>query len=313
MSTLLSDLVDGKDLVSINDLAPVGTEVTAVTVKALPVVYRVSDAAIGELRKQFAGLKPDTPEGYEATRKAIAVTRGLRSDVEATRVALKKDSLEWGRRVDAEAKRLTTMLLEIETPLKTAKDAIDNEKERVKREAAEAEQRRLAAEDKARREAEEKRLADERAELEKQRAALRAQQEAAEAAQRAAREKIEQERRRVEDQHRAEREAIEADRRKVQAEKDRLEREERERQEKARAEKEAAERAERERVEAEKEAARLEAMKPDVERIQAFGAIIRQLALPTVADPDAAVFVARVTTDLCCIAERCEQFTGKRS
>jgi len=46
-------------------------------------------------------------------------------------VELKADSLEYGRRVDAEAKRITTKLLPIKEHLKSQEDVIKKEKERI--------------------------------------------------------------------------------------------------------------------------------------------------------------------------------------
>ena len=285
------------------------------TVTTGMVVYSVSDAAIAELRQEFTGLTADTPHGYEQVRQAIATTRGLRGDIERCRVDLKSEALAYGRRVDSEANRLTDLLLQIETPLKTAKDAIDHAKEL------------------ARRDAEEQRLAAERAELDSQRAAVRAQQDAlraqqdalrtqqlaAEAAQHEARQKIEAERRRIEAEQQAERGRIEAERRAVDAERQRIDRIEFDRQARELAEQEARERAERDRVDAERravlaaawaeaEANRCEAMRPDVEKIHAVAGPIRAIVLPEVCSDAARKFLAGVARDLEGIAEWCEGF-----
>ncbi|AMV34377.1 hypothetical protein VN12_19790 [Pirellula sp. SH-Sr6A] len=112
---------------------------------SVPVLYRVSDAKIDEIRAEFTGIKILDSKDYERCTKAIAVCRTLRTDVEKCRKELKEDALEYGRRVDAEAKRLTKRLEEIEEPLKAEKSRVDEEKERVKREAEEAKRKKIDA------------------------------------------------------------------------------------------------------------------------------------------------------------------------
>ncbi len=169
-----------------------------------PVELGLADGVIEGLRGRLVGLTADTRAGYEAVRLGIAEVRALRVDVEQSRKELKKSAIEYGRKVDTEAKRVTAKLLEIEQPLKTEKARIDDEKvrlrrekeeaerkireekERIERERIEAEQRkqreaneaeRKRLEDERRRQrlaikAERQRLADERAELQKQREAI---------------------------------------------------------------------------------------------------------------------------------------------
>jgi len=87
-----------------------------------PVVrYGVSDAAIADLRNEVGGLRADVD--YDATRLALGRIVKLRTGVEKRRKELKEDALKWGRKVDSEAKRLTGLLEEIETPLRDSKDA----------------------------------------------------------------------------------------------------------------------------------------------------------------------------------------------
>ena len=121
----------------------------------IAVCARVTDAAIDVLRQEYAGLEIKTTADYERVRLAIADVRDRRVTVEKTRVELKAGALEYGRRVDSEAKRITAMLAEIEEPLKAEKQRVDDEKARVKREKEEAERARIEAELKAKREAEE--------------------------------------------------------------------------------------------------------------------------------------------------------------
>ena len=109
------------------------------------VEYSVSDAAIDKLRERYSGLTIASTADYERVRLGIGEIRDIRVQVEKTRVELKADALAYGRKVDAEAKRITAMLLEIEEPLKLEKQKVDDEKARVKREKEEAERRRIEA------------------------------------------------------------------------------------------------------------------------------------------------------------------------
>jgi len=292
-----------------DDPPPVGEVLEA---GAMPVVrYVPEDATIARMKEELAALIGDpnaarTVAGYEAVRVAIGQVVKLRTGVEKLRVKLKADSLEYGRRVDAEAKRVTGLLLEIETPLRAAKDAVDEEKQREAdrivaeakaKQEAEEKAAREAEEAKARaaREAEEARLAAIRAELEKEKAKLAeeqakrdAEQKRVEAEQSAERIRLEEEKRKIEaaqraeherlmalkreeeEKARAEREKIEADRRAVREEQERLDRIKFEQEARERAAKEAAEKAEQDRVAAENaERARLAAEAEEARRVEA--------------------------------------------
>src|SRR5579863_5138042 len=96
------------------------------------VTYSITDADIAATQAAYAGLTADTPKGYEEVRLAIAHCRDTRVAIEKRRVELKADALAWGKKVDAEAKRITTLLEEIEDPLKAKKQAVDDEKARLK-------------------------------------------------------------------------------------------------------------------------------------------------------------------------------------
>ena len=176
------------------------------------VKYEPTDAAIAELKTRLDATLIDcrTPQGYEAARRGIGECRALRVAVEKKRVALKADALEYGRRVDSEAKRITAMLEAIEDPLQAKKDAIDNEKKRIAQEAEEkrlaairAEEERLIAVAKAERDA---LVAEENRKLEEQRAAIRAEQE-----------KLAAEKARIEAEQAAERAKLEAERKAQEA------------------------------------------------------------------------------------------------
>jgi colicin import membrane protein len=156
------------------------------------VSYDVTDAAIEATRAKYAALEATTPQGYEEVRLAIAEVRTTRVAIEKRRVELKADALEYGRKVDSEAKRLTTLIESIEAPLAAKKAAVDNEKARLKAEAEAARLREIeerlarerAAEEarlKAARDAEDARLAEERKRLDAERVALAEERAKAEA------------------------------------------------------------------------------------------------------------------------------------
>lgn len=239
------------------------TAVQLSAVVAHPVVYPVTEAEIAAARQKYAALTADTKEGYEEVRLALGRLRTARTSIEARRKELKADSLEYGRRVDSAAKKLTAMVEEIEQPLQAKKDAVDQTEAQAKRAAEDAARAEAEAKAKAERDAENARLAAERQ-----------RQEAVAAEQRAAQAKIDADRAALDSQ----REAIEAQQREAA-------RVEEQRLAAARAEQEAKEQAERDRVEAEAavvaaaaEALRLAALAPDLDKAVAFAAEIRQLA-----------------------------------
>lgn len=250
----------------------------------------VAEEVIAGLRGRLAGLTADTHQDYVMVKSAISEVRSYRTGVEKARKALKASALDWGRKVDAEARRVTDLLLEIETPLRKEKARIDDQAERLRKEKEEAE--RLAseakervereareAEEAAKREAERKEREAEMARMEEERKALKAEGKRLYAEQQRQRQAFEKERRAIE----AEREDIEAKKRAVQEKawkeleaKQAIEREARAKEERLKA---AA--AERVRLaEEEAEAARLaEERKPDVEKLKDFGDQIEALRI----------------------------------
>ncbi len=299
-------------------MATVETPVAKLGVNRV-VDYGVADTAIAELREKFTGLVATTPKGYEEVRTAIATVREIRVGVEKTRVALKEDALKWGKMVDAEAKRLTADLLAIEEPLKTAKQAVDDEKERVRMERENAERLRLEAEAKAKRDAEEAELAKAREIIAEQRRQLEADRLAEEARAKAEAERVAVEQRAERERLAAERLALEEKEAALAVAKQKADREEFERQAKAKVEQEARERVDREKVEAEAkaraeadraaaEAKRQEELRPDVEKIQEFATTLRLLTLPIVKSKSAKDFVAGIGRDIDLVAGKCGMF-----
>lgn len=266
------------------------------------VTYDVNEAAIAAIAEKCAPLTADTRQGYEEVRLAIAHIRSTRVSIEKRRVELKADALAYGRLVDSEAKRFTDLLTAIEEPLRQKKDDVDYEKSRLKAEKEAAERKVIEDRIRAEREAEEARLKAERdaeearlrvireaeaAELAKERARLMEERRIADEAARVQREAFEAEQAKARKAQQieqasldAERAVVEKERRAVAAAKEKSEREEFERKAKVKAEADAKAKAERDelaRLEREK---RIAALRPDVEKVRAFAASVRDLPRP---------------------------------
>lgn len=103
--------------------------------------FRQQDVAIAKLAEEYTGLTINginDKAGFDKVHKARMTVRNYRVQVEKTRKELKADALEYGRTVDAEAKRLTAALEAIEQPLCEQENAVLAEKERIKKAAEEA-------------------------------------------------------------------------------------------------------------------------------------------------------------------------------
>ncbi len=269
------------------------------------VKYSVTDQALDQYREEFlhltiAGL--DDHEGYEKVKEARLFIRAERVNVEKKRVELKAESLEFGRAVDAEAKRITTAILEVEDHLTAEQKKIDDENARIK---FEKEQRAVLPERIAKLAELDATMSEEQllqmdgptfqgvlntflsAKLEKQR----------------------QEQEEREKSQRAEQERIEAEKRAIEAQKIKVEQDARHKAEVEEAEKRAAERAKVEveleakrkedaRVAAEAEAKaeqeRIEAERPDNEKLHLFAGALTALPFPDVTTKKAQAKVAKV-------------------
>jgi len=283
--------------------------------------YNLPNAKIAEMKKELLILKVKDPkdlDAYALCKSKHQEVRDLRINIEKTRKVLKAGSLEFGRAVETEAKRLTLAMSEIETHLLIQRKVVEDEADRKRREREEAEAKRLEdiklEEERKRREEEERlekereRLAeverkqqeerdridaeDKRIEEEKQRQkkeADRLEREAKEAEEKKAyeaKEKKEREKKLLEDKKRLEAEEKKKKEQEIEAAK------EREKQRLAdieKAKKEEATRIERERLEKEdakrkeeEEAKRLEALKPDFDKLKVVGQRIESFEFPIV-------------------------------
>ena len=107
--------------------------------------YSQTAAAISLLREKYAGpFDTTTKEGMANAKAARAEVRGYRTTVEKLRVELKNPLLERGKLIDAEAKRITAELVNIEEPIDAAIKAEERRKEEERAAKARAEAERVA-------------------------------------------------------------------------------------------------------------------------------------------------------------------------
>jgi len=109
--------------------------------------YNATAAALAELRARLSGVAYDvtTGKGMDVARRDRAEVRDLRVALEKKRVELKAPALERSRLIDAEAKRITADLLELETPIDEQIKAEEQRKEREKQDRINAEFGRVQA------------------------------------------------------------------------------------------------------------------------------------------------------------------------
>lgn len=115
-------------------------ELPSVAAEALA-KYSPTDAAIAQMRSEYMPIRVsgvDDKAGAEKAHGARMVVKNHRVAIEKTRVSLKADALAFGRAVDSEAKRLTSMLEPIENHLREQEEIVTKEAER-RRLAEEAE------------------------------------------------------------------------------------------------------------------------------------------------------------------------------
>ena len=230
-------------------------------------------AALGLKAKgiQIAGIEDRA--SYDECHAVRMEVKGVRVQVEKTRKELKADALKYGRAVDAEAKRITGALLEIEEPLHDQQKRVDAEIAAIKNAAAIAEREAAEAAERARLEAEAAERAAEAAKLAEERKALEAERAAAQAE----RDKLDAERRELEQAK-----AVEAA--KAQAIADERERVERERSAAAIQAAKEAEAAARRGTEAAELKAKQDAARPDAEKVRAYAQALRMVELPGIND-----------------------------
>lgn len=107
------------------------------------VEYSATEAALAELRQKYAGIVFDltTTKGDKEARAARLELTTLRTSLEKKRKQFKAPALEFGKKIDSEAVRVTTEILALEDPIDQQIKA--DEKRRADEKA---ERERLAAE-----------------------------------------------------------------------------------------------------------------------------------------------------------------------
>lgn len=116
------------------------TEIMAETFLATALKkYIVDEAAIATLSEECLALKVTSvvdKEGYKIVKQAYAGVRSKIIEVETVRKAEKKESLDFGRAIDARAKTLTELLSPIKEHLLEQKTIVDDEELRIANENA---------------------------------------------------------------------------------------------------------------------------------------------------------------------------------
>jgi hypothetical protein len=107
--------------------------------------FTVTDSVIAELVTEYKDLEItglDDKAGYSAVRFARLKVKGYRVEVEHKRKELNVDAVEYKRRIDAEAKRISSQLEPLERKLHTQEQWFETEHENIKREKAEAKEKK---------------------------------------------------------------------------------------------------------------------------------------------------------------------------
>jgi hypothetical protein len=110
-----------------------------------PIKYDVTEAGLQAMREKASQL-PAAVSSVKDRQACVSVrkeVRGIRLAVEERRKELKKDALEYGRKVDSIARGITEAIREIEDPIGKRIDAYDAEIERRRQEREEAERQRV--------------------------------------------------------------------------------------------------------------------------------------------------------------------------
>jgi len=242
--------------------------------------YNVTDASIVELSTQYLALKVEginDSEGCKVVHDARMAMVKKRTAVEAKRKELKKESIEFGKAVDTEAKRIMSLLNPIELHLLEQENIVLNERKRVKEENARKEQEEAERiEDEKRKEEEDRQeqIRQENAAEQERQAKVRLEQEETARKQKEVQDKIDADQQRIaNDMYEREQEEL---------------RQKHEEEAKAKAEKEAEERVEREaeekrqQEEQEKKDEELRlALLPDKEKLSEYADALKNVSRPT--------------------------------
>lgn len=109
--------------------------------------YKPVEAGLAELRQRYANVVFDltTAAGDKAARAARKELVTLRTSLEAKRKALKAPALDYSRRIDSEAQRITAEIAKLEEPIDEQIKADEQRREAERQRRADEEARRIAA------------------------------------------------------------------------------------------------------------------------------------------------------------------------
>lgn len=123
-------------------------ELTHADPEFLPVQYDMTAAKIKALTKEYdpksipkAAEKGD--EGYLVIHDKVMSIVKVRTRIDKVRKDLKADALAWGKKVDGEARRLTTIVEALEAPWRDIKTELDEKEAREAEEARQVEIKRM--------------------------------------------------------------------------------------------------------------------------------------------------------------------------
>ena len=89
---------------------------------AYPVIeYNITEAVVAELKQKFGEIATVTEDNYADVKDGVKKMTSLRTGIESHRNALLKDARVFTENVNSEAKRVTKLVADIDTPLKALK------------------------------------------------------------------------------------------------------------------------------------------------------------------------------------------------
>lgn len=110
--------------------------------------YNITDTIIQKMNDKYMNLSVNGVtdiQGYNAVREARKIVSKVRIEVERTRKELKDESLQTGRLIDNEAKRITALLSPIESHLQEQENIVAKEQERQAQLLADAKKAKIQA------------------------------------------------------------------------------------------------------------------------------------------------------------------------
>lgn len=300
-------------------------------------LFAITTHEIEALKAQYAGLTCDTPTEERQARTSERFLRKIQIRIDKRRLAINADHQAEIKRVNGIAKKLDAFVETIKAPITKMIGDLDAKREREAKEQAEAEAKRIEderlaqiaqeeAQRRAAHEAEQARLKEEADKLAAARLEMEAERKRIDAMLAQERAVAAEKQRQADAEASAERDRLAAERAKLDAERKAIadakaaaERAEFERQATIMAKADAEAKAERDRlaaIEREKlaqaERERIEAAKPDLEKVHAYGAMIRALPGPPKTEShETEAVLLRALGKLALIADELEAFTIK--